>query len=139
DLQFEKLPAPEKKPRWFKYDFDPQKEYFQIYIPKTYRPDHPSGVLGWANANDKSDAPRKFESLYDEFNLIVITAENCGNKKNADRRIGLLVSASLELAKTYSIDPKRRILSGFSGGGRVSALGCFVHPEFWSGVISWCG
>ena len=31
------------------------------------------------------------------------------------------------------------MLSGFSGGGRLSALGGFVHPEIFCGAISWCG
>ncbi len=138
-LQFDELPVPKIKPRWFSYKFDVKKEKFLIYVPKTYRANQPCGVLGWINPEDDLEAPKKFESLFDEFRLIVVTAEGCGNTQWMERRVGLLVSAAMELSETMAIDPKRRILSGVSGGGRAAALGGFVHPEFWSGVISWCG
>ena len=138
-IRFDKLPAPEKKPKWFSYRFDPSKEKFLVYVPKTYRAGQPCGILGWINAEDSLEAPKKFEPLFDEFRLIVVAAGGCGNTQWLERRVGLLVSAALEISKTIPIDPKRRILSGISGGGKAAALGGFVHPEFWSGIISWCG
>jgi predicted esterase len=138
-LTLEQLPVPATKPRWFRYDFNPADENFHVYIPRTYSADRPCGVLGWINPGDGAGAPKPYEPLFDEFRLIVVSAARSGNKQPSDRRVGLLVSATLELSKTYAIDPKRRVLSGFSGGGRSSALGAFVHSEFWCGAISHCG
>ena len=138
-VQLEALPAPGKKPKWFDYNFDPAKEKFNIYLPSTYDPLKPCGVLGWTNPNDGCGIPKQFQPLFDEFHLIAIAAERCGNSQKSDRRAGLLVSAIIQLSKTMAIDKRRVVLSGLSGGGRLSALGCFVHPEFFCGAISWCG
>ncbi|MBI4028157.1 MAG: prolyl oligopeptidase family serine peptidase [Verrucomicrobia bacterium] len=138
-IRFDQLPAPKIRPKWFSYRFDAGKEKFLIYVPKTYRADQPCGIFGWIHPEDNLEAPKNFEPLFDEFRLIALTAEGCGNTQWPEKRVGLLVSAALEIAKTLTVDPKRRILSGLSGGGRSAALGGFVHPEFWSGVISWCG
>lgn len=138
-VQFPKLPAPPEKPKWFRYDFEPAAEKFLIYLPKDHDPAKPCGVLGWTNPGDQLVIPKKFEPLFDEFNLIAISAERCGNKQDSDRRAGLLVSGILALSECVRIDRERIVLSGFSGGGRLSALGCFVHPEFFRGAVSWCG
>ena len=137
-IQMPELPTPEIRPQWFPYGFDPAKEVFEIYIPPD-RPEEPFGVLGWTNPQTAAGTPRRFEPLLKEYHLIAISAENCGNDQGFPRRIGLLVSALLQLEKSISIDRQRLILSGFSGGGRTSATGCFVHPELWRGAISWAG
>lgn len=139
DVVLDALPDPPRKPKWFPYGFKAAEEKFRIYVPRTRRPGLPCGLLGWTSANDASQIPQKFEPLFDEFRLIAVTAANCGNKQKTSRRAGLLTSAMLAIAKHTGIDPQRCILSGMSGGGRLSALGVFVHPEIWKGAISWCG
>ncbi|MCX6966859.1 MAG: hypothetical protein NTZ46_03605 [Verrucomicrobia bacterium] len=138
-VQFQALPTPLKKPKWFDYNFDPAKEKFNIYVPASYDPQKPCGVVGWTNPGDGALIPKQFQPLFDEFRLIAIAAESCGNKQKSERRAGLLVSAILQLSTTMAIDRRRVLLSGMSGGGRLSALGGFVHPEFFCGAISWCG
>lgn len=138
-LKLNALPAPPQKPDWFPYNFDAAKEDFEIYVPRGYRPGRPCPLLGWINPDDGLDAPHKFEALYDRWQIIVVTAARCGNNQATPRRIGLLTCAALELAKTLSIDQKRRVLGGFSGGSKAGIIGCFVQPETWSGAVCWCG
>lgn len=137
-VQFPELTAPATKPEWFSYNFNPKQEAFEIYVPPD-RPEEPYGVLGWTNPNDTAGTPRKFEPLLKEYHMIAISADHCGNDQDFPRRIGLLVSGLLQLEKSLAIDKNRLILSGYSGGGRTSATGCFVHPEIWRGAISWAG
>ena len=137
-IHFAALPVPEVKPAWFPYNFDPREESFELFIPPD-RPEEPYGVLGWTNPFDAAGAPRKFEPLLVEHHLIAVSGDRCGNDQGFDRRVGLLTSALLQLEKTLAIDRSRCILSGFSGGGRTSATGCFVHPDIWRGAISWAG
>jgi len=137
-IQFPELPRPEIKPAWFPYEFNPKQEAFEVYIPPD-RPEEPYGVLGWTNPFDTAGTPRRFEPLLNDYHLIAVSADRCGNDSTFDRRIGLLVSAVLELSKSFTINRDRLILSGFSGGGRTAATGCFVHPEIWHGAISWAG
>ncbi len=133
------LPAPARIPNWFDYRFDPRAELFEIYVPKSLRPGRPCGVLAWVNADDQLHGPRRFEALCEEFGLIAVSAANCGNNRPTDRRIGLLVSAVLELSCHQPIDRRRCVISGVSGGGRTAAIAGFVHPEVWAGAISWVG
>lgn len=138
-VSFPELPAPKSKPAWMKFGFRPEKESFEIYIPRTLQPDKPAGALGWIDPTDDGVTPHKFETLFDEFQLVAISAKRCGNNEQTDRRIGLLVSGLLALNKMITINGQRCVLSGLSGGGRAAATGCFALPEFWRGAISWCG
>ncbi len=138
-IKLPELPVPEVKPAWLPYDFKAEEEIFEIYIPKDYTTASSYGVLGWINPNDQPGTPRHFEPLFNEFRLISVAAARSGNERDPARRIGLVTSAVLQLSKTLNIDKNRLLLSGKSGGGRTSAMGCFVHPEFWCGAISWVG
>lgn len=140
NVQLEALPNPARKPNWFHYDFDPKVEKFTIFVPNSSGTNKPYGVLGWTNPGDGSGIPKKFEALFEEYRLIVVAAEKCGNNQPSDRRAGLLVSATLELSKMFPINKDRIILSGLSGGGRLSALGVFCHPEIFLGrnlLVRW--
>lgn len=137
--RFSQLPAPARTPDGYVYRFDPRAEQFEIYVPKSAGSGRPSGVFAWVNPFANLHGIRRFEPLYDQFNLIALTAANSGNDQPTDRRLGLMVSAVLALAKTQPIDRRRCVISGFSGGGRVAAIGGFLHPEIWAGAISWCG
>ena len=138
-VKLPELPVPEVKPSWLPYDFKAEEEAFEIYIPREYDPKNSYGVMAWVNWSDDPETPRHFEPLLNEYKLISVAAERAGNGREPARRIGLLVSAILQLSKTLNIDKTRLIMSGYSGGGRTSAMGCFVHPEFWRGAISWVG
>jgi dienelactone hydrolase len=138
-IQFSNLPTPAKKPAWFDYGFDAAQEKFQIYVPRGLDSRTPCGVLAWTNPNDTADIPKQFEPLFDQFRLIAVAAEKCGNDQASQRRVGLLVSAILQLAKMTPLDGRRIVISGLSGGGRLAATAAFVHPEIFRGAISWCG
>jgi len=131
---FKELPSPATTCK-FKHKFIAADESFELYVPKTKA----DGILVWINPTEEAKIPRQFEPLFDEFRLLAVTAARCGNKAEPGRREALAMVAALQLSKQFPVDPKRRIVSGLSGGGRFSALACFVHPEFWRGAISWCG
>lgn len=133
-------------PGWQKLRF-PQMpgEQFEVYVPKSVRPGKPCGVFVWISPFNALvplshlHGVGRFEPLYEEFNLIAVTAANSGNNQPTDRRLNLAVGAVAGLAKIQPIDRRRAVLSGLSGGGRIAAIGGFVQPEIWAGVISWCG
>ncbi|HSP07742.1 MAG TPA: hypothetical protein VLR94_11230 [Acidobacteriota bacterium] len=137
-VRFSELPTPEIRPVWFPYNFNPGEESFELYIPPD-RPGDPYGFLGWTNPEEVAETPRKFEPLLNEYHLIALSADRCGNEQLLQRRVGLLTSGLLQLKKHIRFDPNRLILSGFSGGGRTAATGCFAHPEIWRGAICWAG
>ena len=87
-------------------------------------------MLAWVNPDDSAKIPRQFESIFAQNEFIVISAAKIGNDQPWQRRIAILESGITQLAKTMHFDSGKRIISGFSGGGRISALACFIHPEF---------
>ncbi len=138
--RFSQLPAPARIPSGYVYRFDGRAERFEIYVPRSAGSGRPApGVFAWVNPFPDLHGVRRFEPLYEQFNLIAVTAADAGNNQPTDRRLGLMVSAVLALAKSQPIDQRRCVISGFSGGGRVAAIGGFLHPEIWTAAISWCG
>lgn len=138
-IQLPSLPEPQHKANHLLYSYNPAQEVFEIYIPPSYNGDEKYGVLGWINPHDGAGVPHKFEALLNEFKLIAVSAARSGNEQDPARRIGLLECAITELSKTLNIDHDRVIVGGKSGGGRTSAMACFIHSEFWNGAISHVG
>lgn len=138
-IHLSELPAPESTARHVAYQFDPKSEVFEMYIPSDYDPKTRYGVLAWINPIDIPNIPRRFESLFEEFDLIAISADRIGNEQDPARRIGLMECAISQISKSLNVDSQKRFVSGWSGGGRTSAMACFLHPQFWSGAISWVG
>jgi hypothetical protein len=138
-IQLPELPRPDLQPVLLKEPLNPKSEIFEVYIPKNYDASKSYGIVAWVNPHDGPQIPRHFETLFDEYELIAISAGRIGNDQAWQRRIGVLESGIVQLSKTLNIDPEKRIISGMSGGGRTSASACFIHPEFWMGAISWVG
>ncbi len=139
DVQLPELPQPGLDPVLLPATLNPKAEVFELYIPPTYDPAKTYIVLAWVNPDDSAKIPRQFESIFAQNEFIVISAAKIGNDQPWQRRIGILESGIAQLSKTMHFDPSKRIISGFSGGGRISAMACFIHPEFWKAAISWAG
>jgi Prolyl oligopeptidase family len=138
-VQLPELPQPQLEPVLLPGALNPKAEVFEIFVPPTYDAAKTYIVLAWVNPDNTAEIPRQFESIFADNEFIVISAERIGNNQPWQRRIGILESAITQLSKTMHLDPTKRIMSGFSGGGRVSAMACFIHPEFWKAAISWAG
>jgi hypothetical protein len=138
-MQLPSLPEPDLNPPLLSEKLNPQTEFFEIYVPPDYDPARSYGVLAWVNPHDSAEIPRQFEGVLSKYGLVAVSAQRIGNNKPWQRRIGVLESAVVQLSQTIHLDSARRIMSGFSGGGRTAALACFLHPDFWKGAISWAG
>lgn len=139
DVQLPELPQPEVDPVLYSGALNPKAELFELYIPPDYDSAKTYVVLAWVNPDDSAKIPRQFESIFAQNEFIVISAAKIGNDQPWQRRIAILESGIAQLSKTMHFDPSKRIISGFSGGGRISSMACFIHPEFWKAAISWAG
>lgn len=139
DVQLPELPQPGLEPVLLPGTLNPKAEVFEIFIPPSYDPAKTYILLAWVNPDDSAKIPRQFEPVFTQNEFIVISAAKIGNDQPWQRRIGILESGITQLSKTMHFDTTKRIISGFSGGGRISAMACFVHPEFWKAAISWAG
>ncbi len=136
DVQLPELPQPGLDPVLLPGTLNPKAEVFEIFIPPSYDPAKTYIVLAWVNPDDSAKIPRQFEPVFTQNEFIVISAAKISNDQLWQKRIGILESGITQLSKTMHFDTTKRIISGFSGGGRISAMACFVHPEFWKAAIS---
>lgn len=114
--------------------YDLASESFEVFVPDTYSPDKPSGLVVWISpANSGGLArPGNLEVLAEE-NLIWIGANNSGNDRWHWYRTGLALDAAHNMQTLYNIDPERIYIAGYSGGGRVASSLAFLYPEAFRG------
>lgn len=112
---------------------------WQIYVPESYDPIKPAGLLVYISPSDKGWLPRKWEPVIDESNLIWIAAHESGNEQIVARRMLYAVLGPQIAGSKYLIDPDRVYLSGFSGGGKVSGMVAINFANVFRGAVYICG
>ncbi len=114
------------------YDLD--KESFEVFVPASYEPKRPAGLLVWISPAS-SGGPSRKENLevLSQQNLIWIGANNTGNDRFHWYRTGLALDAVHNMQRLYDIDPERTYIAGYSGGGRVASSMALLYPEVFRG------
>ena len=125
--KYDRIVAPDEAIEW------------EIYVPETYDPEHPAGILIYISPTPKGDIPSQWRSLLAEHNLIWIGANKSGNRVQVQRRMAFALTAPAVINRSYQIDNQRIYLSGFSGGGRVASMMAADYPEIFKGAIFNCG
>lgn len=112
---------------------------WEVYIPTSYDPGKPTGVLIYISPQNIINVPSSWMSIMEERNIIWIASRMSGNKVFTAKRI-LYALTSLEiLQKRYQIDPARIYITGFSGGGRVASIAASQYPNIFKGAAYICG
>ena len=121
-----------------------QNETWTVYVPSSYRPDRPYGLLVWISSGENGSIPRDWMPIMEKHRMIWIAADNSGNLRSQyGRRIPLAMDAVYNMTKLYTIDPDRITISGFSGGGRTASIAALNYPDifprglFIAGVSYW--
>ncbi|MGB5628710.1 MAG: hypothetical protein WBM45_00740 [Woeseiaceae bacterium] len=112
---------------------------WQVYVPANYDPGKPAGVLVYVSPMPTGQMPNGWQPLFDEENLIYISADRSGNRTLTKRRMLYAALAPYVLAETYAIDPTRIYVSGFSGGGKVASIAVIQFASLFTGAIYICG
>ena len=112
---------------------------WKMYVPETYDPGKPAGLLVYISPTFKGWMPRNWQSVIDEKNLIWISANDSGNLTVVARRILFTVLGPKIAAMDYAIDTDRVYLSGFSGGGKVASMVAIDFANLFKGAIYICG
>jgi tetratricopeptide (TPR) repeat protein len=115
-------------------EYDLDAESFEVFVPESYNPDKPAGLLVWISPASSGGLSRPANlKVLEEENLIWIGANNSGNDRWHWYRTALALDAAHNMQQLYNIDPNRVYIAGYSGGGRVaSALG-LLYPEVFRG------
>jgi tetratricopeptide (TPR) repeat protein len=114
--------------------YDLVTESFEVFVPETYAPDKPAGLLVWISPASSGGLARE-ENLaaLADHNMIWIGANNSGNDRWHWYRTGLALDAAHNMKKLYNIDPERVYVAGYSGGGRVASALAILYPEVFHG------
>ena len=112
---------------------------WQMYVPESYDPTRPAGLMVYISPTDKGWLPRRWQPVIDDSNLIWIAAHESGNEEIVARRMLYAVLGPQIVRSMYFIDPDRVYLSGFSGGGKVSGMVAINFANVFRGAIYICG
>jgi predicted peptidase len=93
----------------------------------------------YVSPSQKGWMPRSWQPVFDDENLIWISANSSGNEEIVAKRMLYAVLAPQIAAVSYKIDPARVYLSGFSGGGKVAGMVAVNFANIFKGAIYICG
>ncbi len=118
---------------------------FHIYVPPNYDPENPPGVFVYISPSKSGKAAGNWYGRFEKENFIYISANKAGNLVPGHRRMLNAVLAAQYVSAQYKTNPDRTVISGFSGGARMSSLvvenipGIFEAGIFMGGAIEWRG
>ena len=112
---------------------------WEIYVPETYDPEEPAGLMVYISPMDTGRIPPSWKGVMESRNLIWIGANRSGNRIRVARRVTYAMVAPAVVARDYRVDASRVYVSGFSGGGRVASMVAPEYPQVFKGAIFICG
>ena len=108
---------------------------WQVYVPETYDPSKPAGLMVFISPTSKGWVPPKWLPVFEDHNMIWVSADRSGNTVRVKRRIMKALVAPYVLAKDYEIDSERVFVSGFSGGGKVASVASVNYATLFKGGV----
>ncbi|XAM00945.1 hypothetical protein OT109_06070 [Phycisphaeraceae bacterium D3-23] len=132
-FQFRGDPNQSPDPRVHATEYEIEDQTFQAYIPEGYDGSEPFGLLVWVAADDRGVTP--WPNIFDRRKLIVISADNVGDRQNIWKRMGLQLDAVHNMTAQYNIDPQRVYISGCSKGGRIASQLGLVFADVFDGAM----
>ncbi len=115
-----------------------QDQYYAVYIPKELDVNEPVDIVILFDPAARGKLPiTLYKELADKYGM-VLSCPN--NSKNGPYNVGLdaFQATFKDLSGIYGLRFRRKIASGFSGGGRLAHLVSFRSPTF-NGSISNAG
>jgi dienelactone hydrolase len=120
-------------------DYDLADHAFQIIVPKGYDGSKAFGLLVFIHPNNTIDIDRFYgrviEDVLAKHELIWVSYNNAGNDVMPNIRMGLALDAVHNMTKRYRIDEERVIVSGLSGGGRMTCMTGIYYPQIFTGAM----
>ena len=120
-------------------NFHINSERFRIYVPGGYTDDKPFGLLVFIAGAPEPEIPPSWFEVFDQKQVIWISAFDAGDQQPTYRRIGLALEARKQAILNYNIDPKRIYISGVSGGGIACSTIVARFPEAFNGSVQIAG
>jgi hypothetical protein len=114
--------------------YDLAKESFDVFVPPTYRPDAPHGLLVFLGARPEA-FPREWLDALRRNRLILVSPVYRGESGSTPCRCGLALDAAHNMKKRYAIDDARVYVSGFSAGANIASQLIRGRPDVFRGAL----
>ncbi len=112
---------------------------FEVFVPGNWHRETPPGVVVYISPRNTARMPSGWRQVMQRHNLVWVGANESGNEILVPRRVVLALLGATVAASLTPIDQDRRIVSGFSGGGRVASMMMPIYPAAFTGAIFICG
>jgi hypothetical protein len=112
---------------------------WQLYVPASYDPSKPAGLLVYVSPTPSGEIPRGWISVLDSHNVIWIGTDRAGNSELVARRILFAMLAPTVATQHYEIDAERIYITGLSGGGKTASMVATDQAQLFRGAIYNCG
>jgi len=132
-FQFRGDPNDSVDPRVHADGYDIEQQTFKAYVPDAYDGGEPYGLLVWVSATD--DGVIHWPDVFDNRKLIVVSADNVGDRQNIWKRMGLQLDAVHNMTAQYNIDTDRVYISGCSKGGRIASQLGLLFADVFDGAM----
>ena len=112
---------------------------WRVYVPRSYDPASPPGVLVFISSIDWGGIPKEWQPVMEKKNLIWISASAAGSEAPVQQRMVKAIIAPRALDHDYQIDMNRIYIAGFANGGIIANLVQTAEPGVFKGGIYMCG
>jgi hypothetical protein len=112
---------------------------WRAFIPWTYDPVRPPGVLVFISSIDWGGIPEEWAAVMDARNLIWISPSQSGDSAPVQERIVKAILAPRVVDVDYTVNAERIFIAGFGGGGKIANLVQATDPAAFRGGIYMCG
>lgn len=119
-------------------DYEVGDQTAHLWVPESYQPDGTWGALVFVHSNGDAPLPSVWLDALEAQKLVYVAVNGVGNSQESVLRIAWTLDALASVEAAYVIDPDRRVISGFSGGGAVSVLIGSAWPDVFVGTIDQC-
>ncbi len=110
-------------------EYDLARLSFEVFVPRTYKPDVPHGLFVWMGV---TDVPPVWVNVLARHKLILIVANT---RRGHAALYGPPLDAVHNLKKLYNVDETRVYASGFSAGGSLATMMVRGFPEVFRGGL----
>jgi hypothetical protein len=116
-----------------------KKITWKMYVPDSYDPGRPAGLMVYISPTRQGRMPSGWKPVFDDENLIFISADQSGNRTPTKRRMLFAALAPYVVSSDFEVDPDRIYVSGFSGGGKAASIAAMNFANLFTGAIYICG
>ncbi len=102
------------------------------FVPETYHPDVPHGVVVWLTEPGKFAGEPLFElwqPLCERHDLIVLAPQPRDPQRWQPDEVDFIGKALDDLSQRYRVDPRRIVASGWQAGGGMAWLTALAHRD----------